>query len=388
MYDPLIPTPTGSVQSLTRWTLPSVKETTVDIDGAECDALICKANGYAYGLPDGFSTGAMMNLDLSDNRAIVDFVERYGLPVSPYANQTNHVEQRFKQNDAYSIDPVGDGLNLWRDGFYDSQRSQQIAENLGPSPFNHFKDKRCSAGTAIANLIKGIRPSNSQIILVNDIRTTLAFMQLSALLLCSKSAFGRSAYDAVLNYLGSCPSREVIVSVFKTLSYAMQLKVRPLDGLSPDIAMEANRVWIENQLEDLEKTLALFIDLAINPDEKPKKLINSPVLQKLLVHRPNETETIPASLTRAFALQLERELESGQEWFTCSVCGRPYKHKQQLMHAITNQETAEKECRKVRRGTRKPNAFCCKAHEELMRRKGRSDRTESAETDQIPSQSS
>ena len=54
MYDPLIPTPTGSVQSLTRWTLPSVKETTVDIDGAECDALICKANGYAYGLPDGF----------------------------------------------------------------------------------------------------------------------------------------------------------------------------------------------------------------------------------------------------------------------------------------------------------------------------------------------
>lgn len=213
-------------------------------------------------------------------------------------------------------------------------------------------------------------------------------MQLSALLLCSKSAFGRSAYDAVLNYLGSCPSREVIVSVFKTLTYAMQLKVRPLDGLSPDIAMEANRVWIENQLEDLEKTLALFIDLAINPDEKPKELINSPVLQKLLVHRPNETETIPGSLTRAFALQLERELESGQEWFTCSVCGRPYKHKQQLMHAITNQETAEKECRKVRRGTRKPNAFCCKAHEELMRRKGRSDRTESAETDQIPSQSS
>lgn len=102
MHEPLIPTPTGSVQSLTRWTLPSVKETTVDIDGVECEALICKANGYAYGLPDGFSTGAMMNLDLSDNRAIVDFVERYGLPVSPYANQTNHVEQRFKQNDAES----------------------------------------------------------------------------------------------------------------------------------------------------------------------------------------------------------------------------------------------------------------------------------------------
>lgn len=388
MLDPLIPTPEGPVQPLSRWTLPRVKKATVEIDGIECEAFICKANGYAYGLPDGFSTGAMMNLNLSDNRAIADFAERYGLPVSPYANQASHVEQRFKQNDSYSTDPVGDGLNLWRDGFYDSKRSQQISEELGSSPFNHFKDKRCSAGTEIANLIKGIRPSNSQIILVNDIRTTLAFMQLSALLLCSKSAFGRSAYDAVLNYLGSCPSRGAIVSVFKTLSYAMQLKVRPLDGLSPDIAMEANRVWIENQLEDLEKTLALFIDLAINPDEKPKELINSPALQKLMVQRPNETEAIPGSLTRAFALQLERELESGQEWFTCSVCGRPYKHKQQLMHAITNQETAEKECHKVRRGTRKPNAFCCKAHEELMRRKGRSNRAVCAEADRTPSESS
>lgn len=388
MLDPLIPTPAGHVQPLSRWTLPRVKKATVEIDGIECEAFICKANGYAYGLPDGFSTGAMMNLNLSDNRAIADFVERYGLPVSPYANQACHVEQRFKQNDSYSTDPVGDGLNLWRDGFYDSKRSQQISEELGSSPFNHFKDKRCSAGTEIANLIKGIRPSNSQIILVNDIRTTLAFMQLSALLLCSKSAFGRSAYDAVLNYLGSCPSRGAIVSVFKTLSYAMQLKVRPLNGLSPDIAMEANRIWIENQLEDLEKTLALFIDLAINPDEKPKELINSPALQKLMVQRPNETEAIPGSLTRAFALQLERELESGQEWFTCSVCGRPYKHKQQLMHAITNQETAEKECRKVRRGTRKPNAFCCKAHEELMRRKGRSNRAVCAEADRTPSESS
>lgn len=388
MLDPLIPTPASPVQPLSRWTLPRVKKATVEIDGIECDAFICKANGYAYGLPDGFSTGAMMNLNLSDNRAIADFVERYGLPVSPYANQASHVEQRFKQNDSYSTDPVGDGLNLWRDGFYDSKRSQQISEELGPSPFNHFKDKRCSAGTEIANLIKGIRPSNSQIILVNDIRTTLAFMQLSALLLCSKSAFGRSAYDAVLNYLGSCPSRGAIVSVFKTLSYAMQLKVRPLDGLSPDIAMEANRVWIENQLEDLEKTLALFIDLAINPDEKPKELINSPALQKLMVQRPNETEAIPGSLTRAFALQLERELESGQEWFTCSVCGRPYKHKQQLMHAITNQESAEKECRKVRRRTLKPNAFCCKAHEELMRRKGRSNRAVCAEADRTPSESS
>lgn len=87
MLDPLIPTPASPVQPLSRWTLPRVKKATVEIDGIECDAFICKANGYAYGLPDGFSTGAMMNLNLSDNRAIADFVERYGLPVSPYANR-------------------------------------------------------------------------------------------------------------------------------------------------------------------------------------------------------------------------------------------------------------------------------------------------------------
>lgn len=382
MANPLIPTPASNFQPLNRWTLPRVNEATVNIDGVECDALICETNGYAYGLPDGFSTGAMMNLDLSDNRAIVDFVERYGLPVSPYANQAKHVEQRFKRNDVYSVDPVGDGLDLWLGGFYDSQRSQQIAEDLGSSPFNHFKDKRCSAGTEIANLINGIRPGSSQIILVNDIRTTLAFMQLSALLLCSKSAFGSDAYDVVLDYLSTCPSKEVITSVFRTISYATQLKIRPQDGLSPDITIEANRVWIGKQLEDLEKTLVLFIDLAINPDEKPKELIKSPILRKLLVQRPNETEAIPGSLTRAFALQLERELESDQEWFTCSVCGRPYKHKQQLMHAITNQEAAEKEYYKARRTTRKPNAFCCRAHEESMRRKGHLNRTESSETDQ------
>ena len=381
MLDPLIPTPAGHVQPLSRWTLPRVKKATVEIDGIECEAFICKANGYAYGLPDGFSTGAMMNLNLSDNRAIADFVERYGLPVSPYANQASHVEQRFKQNDSYSTDPVGDGLNLWRDGFYDSKRSQQIFEELGPSPFNHFKDKRCSAGTEIANLIKGIRPSNSQIILVNDIRTTLAFMQLSALLLCSKSAFGSAAYDVVLSYLGSCPSRAIIANVFKTLLYATQLQIKPQDGRSSEIVAEANRIWIGNQLEDLEKTLALFIDLAINPNGEPKRLISSPILRRLTVERPNEAEAIPGSLTRAFALQLEQELESNQGWFKCSVCGRPYKNKQQLLHAIINQEAAEKERCKARRTTRKPNSFCCRAHEESMRRKRIPNRTTNSEMD-------
>lgn len=187
-----------SINSPTPWTLPRTRLICVDINGSKQDAFLCKAGNKAYGLPDGFATGALLNLNTEDLGDVKRFIEAYGLPVSPYANQFELVEKRFVSNDRFSDNPVGDGLDCWRDSLDASTRSSIIQETFGFSLFNHYKGRDNSAGTEIANLIKGIRKKNEQIILTEDLTTTLTIMQVAALLFTCKAAFGPKAYDKAI----------------------------------------------------------------------------------------------------------------------------------------------------------------------------------------------
>ena len=76
------------------WTLPIARLIYVNFDGSERPAFLCKAGAKAYGLPDGFATGALLNLDTSDLGEVKRFIEAYGLPVSPYAGEFERVEKR------------------------------------------------------------------------------------------------------------------------------------------------------------------------------------------------------------------------------------------------------------------------------------------------------
>ena len=67
-------------------------------------------------------------------------------------------------------------------------------------------------------------------------------------------------------------------------------------------------------------------------------------------------------------MQLLEYLQSDQAWRTCELCKRPYKIRQQTMHALTSSETAKKEQSKPRRTTKKQKSYCTKAHEEHVRR--------------------
>lgn len=65
------------------WTLPIARLIYVNFDGSERPAFLCKAGAKAYGLPDGFATGALLNLDTSDLGEVKRFIEAYGLPFHP-----------------------------------------------------------------------------------------------------------------------------------------------------------------------------------------------------------------------------------------------------------------------------------------------------------------
>lgn len=211
-----------SIDSPTPWTLPRTKLICVNINGSEHDAFLCKAGNKAYGLPDGFATGALLNLNTEDLGEVKRFIEAYGLPVSPYANQFELVEKRFISNDKFSNDPVGDGLDCWSDSLNASTRSSDIIETLGFSLFNHYKGKDSSAGTEIANLIKGIRKKDEQIILTEDLATTLTIMQVAALLFSCKAAFGPKAYDKAIPLLKKLPNSDKIKK--KSVSFSLPSK--------------------------------------------------------------------------------------------------------------------------------------------------------------------
>lgn len=151
MNRPAIKVPAAMTPEIRPWTLPSCRERNIEIFGKERAALICKPHSTAYGVPSGFSTGTLLDVDLTDPKKIIQFVERYGLPVTPYAGQSERVEKRFTSNDVFSDKPEQDGLDIWYDALNASERCSEISLNPECALFNNFKDKGRSQGTEVAN---------------------------------------------------------------------------------------------------------------------------------------------------------------------------------------------------------------------------------------------
>ena len=182
MNQPAIKVPAAIAAEIRPWTLPSCREKNIEVCGKERTAFICKPRSTAHGIPSGFSTGTLLDVDLTDPKKIIQFVERYGLPVTPYAGQSERVEKRFTSNDVFSDKPEQDGLEIWYDALNASERCSEISLNPECALFNNFKDKGRSQGTEVANLIEDIRYKKEQVILLDDLVTTMAFMQLATLL--------------------------------------------------------------------------------------------------------------------------------------------------------------------------------------------------------------
>lgn len=361
-----------SINSPTPWTLPRTRLICVDINGSKQDAFLCKAGNKAYGLPDGFATGALLNLNTENLGDVKRFIEAYGLPVSPYANQFELVEKRFVSNDRFSDNPVGDGLDCWRDSLDASTRSSIIQEAFGFSLFNHYKGRDNSAGTEIANLIKGIRKKDEQIILTEDLTTTLTIMQVAALLFTCKAAFGPKAYDKAIPLLKKLPSSNKITNkvgqLFTTFQMPTKIYLDTNENELP-LGILAARISASHNLESIEEQLAAFLDLSISPYPEETHLIQNPTLRRIASISSEPEKQPVGSLTRAFSIQLLEYLQSDQPWRTCDLCKRPYKIRQQTMHALTSAEAARKELSKPRRETNKQSSFCTKTHEERERRK-------------------
>lgn len=361
-----------SINSPTPWTLPRTRLICVDINGSKQDAFLCKAGNKAYGLPDGFATGALLNLNTENLGDVKRFIEAYGLPVSPYANQFELVEKRFVSNDRFSDNPVGDGLDSWRDSLDASTRSSIIQEAFGFSLFNHYKGRDNSAGTEIANLIKGIRKKDEQIILTEDLTTTLTIMQVAALLFTCKAAFGPKAYDKAIPLLKKLPSSNKTTNkvgqLFTTFQMPTKIYLDTNENELP-LGILAARISASHNLESIEEQLAAFLDLSISPYPEETHLIQNPTLRRIASISSEPEKQPVGSLTRAFSIQLLEYLQSDQPWRTCDLCKRPYKIRQQTMHALTSAEAARKELSKPRRETNKQSSFCTKTHEERERRK-------------------
>lgn len=374
MSHPAIEVPAPIAAEIKPWMLPSCREKNLDIFGMERPALICKPHSTAYGIPSGFSTGTLLDVDLTDPKKIIQFVERYGLPVTPYAGQSERVEKRFTSNDVFSDTPEQDGLDIWYDALNASERCSEISLNPECALFNNFKDKGRSQGTEVANLIEDIRYKKEQVILLDDLVTTMAFMQLATLLFTGKAAYGDRAYDYVLHQVCISQNKEIIENRFSQLRMALQM----FDASKSQLAVakpgtfemdEGTKIWVSNQFKTIEVALATFIDLAINPQPEPHTFIQEQTLRRMVNRNLNGQNPIYGSLTRAWAIQLLETLESHFSWNTCRECGRPYKIRQQKMRAYVKQEDANEDRFKERNNARDKNGYCCKAHEQRIRRK-------------------
>ena len=233
MNCPAIKVPASMPTEIMPWTLPSCREKNAEIFGIERIALICKPHSIAYGIPSGFSTGTLLDVDLNDPKKIIQFVERYGLPTTPYANQSERVEKRFISNDVFSDKPEQDGLDIWYDALNASERSAEISSNRDCALFNSFKDKGRSQGTEVANLTEGIRYKKEQVILLDDLVTTMAFMQLATLLFTGKAAYGDRAYDYVLHQVCISQNKDIFENRFSQLRWALQM----IDASEPLLAV-------------------------------------------------------------------------------------------------------------------------------------------------------
>lgn len=374
MNRPAIKVPAAMTPEIRPWTLPSCRERNIEIFGKERAALICKPHSTAYGIPSGFSTGTLLDVDLTNPKKIIQFVERYGLPVTPYAGQSERVEKRFTSNDVFSDKPEQDGLDIWYDALNASERCSEISLNSECALFNNFKDKGRSQGTEVANLIEDIRYKKEQVILLDDLVTTMAFMQLATLLFTGKAAYGDRAYDYVLHQVCISQNKEIIENRFSQLRMALQM----FDASKSQLAVakpgtfemdEGTKIWVGNQFKTIEVALATFIDLAINPQPEPHTFIQEQTLRRMVNRNLNGQNPIYGSLTRAWAIQLLETLESHFSWNTCRECGRPYKIRQQKMRAYVKQEDANEDRFKERNNARDKNGYCCKAHEQRIRRK-------------------
>lgn len=374
MNHPAIKVPAPMAAEIRPWTLPSCREKNIEIFGMERIAIICKSHSTAYGIPSGFSTGTLLDVDLNDSKRIIQFVERYGLPTTPYAGQSERVEQRFVSNEIFSDNPEDMGSRIWYDALNESERSYEISLNQDCALFNNFKDRGCSKGTEVANLTEGIRYKKEQVILLDDLVTTMAFMQLATLLFTGKAAYGDRAYDYVLHQVCISQNKEIIENRFSQLRMSLQM----VDASEPQLAVakpgtfemdEGTKIWVSNQFKTIEVALATFIDLAINPQPEPHAFIQEQTLRRMVNRNLNGQNPIYGSLTRAWAIQLLETLESHFSWNTCRECGRPYKFRQQRMRAYVKQEDANEDRFKDRNNARNKNGYCCKAHEQRIRRK-------------------
>lgn len=374
MDSPTIKVPAPMPKEIRPWTLPTCREKNIEIFGMERPALICKAHSTAYGIPSGFSTGTLLDVDLNNPKKIVQFVERYGLPTTPYADQSERVEKRFISNDVFSDNPEQDGHDIWYDALNAAERSSEISLIGGFEPLNHYRDEGCSLGTEAANLIEGIRYKKEQVILMDDLVTTMAFMQLATLLFTGKAAYGDRAYDYVMHQICISRNREVFENRFSQLRWSLQM----IDASEPELKVakpgtfemnEGTKIYVSDKFKTIEIALATFIDLAINPQPDPHAFIQEQTLRQMVNRNSNDQNPIYGSLTRAWAIQLLETLESHFSWNTCRVCGRPYKIRQQNMKAYINKEDANEDRLKDRNNARDKNGYCCKAHEQRIRRK-------------------
>ena len=143
----------------------------------------------------------------------------------------------------------------------------------------------------------------------------------------------------------------------------------------------AARVSASHNLESIEKQLAAFLDLSISPYPEETHLIQNPTLRRIASISLESRKQPVGSLTRAFSIQLLEYLQSDQSWRICDLCKRPYKIRQQTMHALTSAEAAQKELSKPRRETNKQSSFCTKTHEERERRKVQAEKRDQRKID-------
>lgn len=131
----------------------------------------------------------------------------------------------------------------------------------------------------------------------------------------------------------------------------------------------AARISASHNLESIEEQLAAFLDLSISPYPEETHLIQNPTLRRIASISSEPEKQPVGSLTRAFSTNFLSIFQSDQPWRICDLCKRPYKIRQQTMHALTSAEAARKELSKPRRETNKQSSFCTKTHEERERRK-------------------
>ena len=347
-----------------------------------------------HALPAGFVTAQVMELDLSKDGKIVDFLNSWGPVAAPYADGMQRTverltdpdaERRMLQDayrrdgaeipaDAGHVDFEKRGRDIWYAGLNGSFRDAIVSSALaGCNWANAFKDIASSMGSEVLNARRYVGGEGGLVSLVylEEVRQVLAMMQLAVTVVGLSELKGRDPEKVIKAALAL--DRRCVESGrgwrpfedgLKTFSGAWFLDMQR-DGAMP--ADVVRTVWAR-EFETVEANLMAFCDRCLASAAVPV-IVHGGFRRGRL-----RAATVPATdpdapsgnLLFAMAAQLYAYVCDGNPWRACEVCGRPYKYVQQLMSPICNQKRAEKEY-SCRHSATKTNC-CSKKHETQWRR--------------------